>query len=106
MLFSPFIWWQIIFGWLVMNMVAGFILTVTFQLAHVVECVSFPVPKDDGKIENEWMIHQLKITANFAKKSKLVSWCVGGLNFQLNIIFFLIFVMFTITESQILLKLQ
>jgi len=83
MVFSPFTWWQVLIGWLVMNMVAGLILTVTFQLAHVVEGVSFPVPSDEGKVENEWMIHQLKTTANFAKDSKLVTWYVGGLNFQI-----------------------
>ena len=66
-----------------MNLVAGFILTVTFQLAHLVEGVSFPVPSDLGKVENEWMIHQLKTTANFAKKSRLITWYVGGLNFQI-----------------------
>ncbi len=83
MIFSPFTWWQIILGWLIMNIVAGFILTVTFQLAHVVEGVSFPVPSKEGNVENEWMIHQLKTTANFAKNSKLVTWYVGGLNFQI-----------------------
>lgn len=82
-IFSTFLWWQIIFGWVIMNMVAGFILTVTFQLAHVVEGVTFPVPSEEGKVENEWMIHQLKTTANFAKDSKLVNWFVGGLNFQI-----------------------
>jgi linoleoyl-CoA desaturase len=35
-----------------------------------------------GKLEDEWAIHQLKTTANFAPKSKLISWFVGGLNFQ------------------------
>jgi len=83
MILSPLLWWQVIVGWLILNMVAGLILTVTFQLAHVVEGVAFPVPSDDGKLENEWMIHQLKTTANFAKNSKLVTWFVGGLNFQI-----------------------
>ena len=82
-IFSPFSWWQIVLGWLIMNIVAGFILTVTFQLAHVVEGVSFPAPSEEGKMENEWMIHQLKTTANFAKNSKLITWFVGGLNFQI-----------------------
>ena len=82
-IFSPFLWWQVVLGWLLMNLVAGFILTVTFQLAHVVEGVSFPIPSDEGKLENEWMIHQLKTTSNFARNSKLVTWFVGGLNFQI-----------------------
>jgi len=35
------------------------------------------------KIEEEWAIYQVKTTANFAPKNKLVSWYVGGLNFQI-----------------------
>ncbi len=83
MIFSSFSWWQILLGWLIMNMVAGFILTVTFQLAHVVEGVDFPAPNQQGNIENEWMIHQLNTTSNFANDSKLVNWFIGGLNFQI-----------------------
>lgn len=74
---STFSWWQIVLGWFVINNVAGFILTVTFQLAHLLEGVSFPTPSEEGKIENEWMIHQLKTTANFAKNSKIITWFVG-----------------------------
>jgi linoleoyl-CoA desaturase len=36
-----------------------------------------------GKLEDEWAIHQLKTTANFAPKNKFISWMVGGLNFQI-----------------------
>jgi linoleoyl-CoA desaturase len=35
------------------------------------------------KLEDEWAIHQVKTTANFATDNKLVSWLVGGLNFQI-----------------------
>jgi len=35
------------------------------------------------KIENEWAIHQVKTTANFAAGSKLVTWHCGGLNYQI-----------------------
>jgi linoleoyl-CoA desaturase len=34
------------------------------------------------KIENEWAIHQVKTTANFAPRNKFISWYVGGLNYQ------------------------
>jgi linoleoyl-CoA desaturase len=36
-----------------------------------------------GKIENEWAIHQIHTTANFATNNKIISWLVGGLNFQI-----------------------
>ena len=42
----------------------------------------FMLPNEGGIIENDWAMHQLQTTANFARKSKLISWYVGGLNFQ------------------------
>jgi linoleoyl-CoA desaturase len=71
-------------GFLTIAMFAGFVLSVVFQLAHTVEETAFPVPDGDAnKIENEWAIHQIQTTANFATKNKLISWLVGGLNFQI-----------------------
>jgi linoleoyl-CoA desaturase len=81
-----------LFGWagwavcfLVMHAVLGFTLSIVFQLAHVVEETEFTfVDASDFKhIENEWAIHQIKTTANFSPKSKMINWYVGGLNFQI-----------------------
>jgi linoleoyl-CoA desaturase len=73
-----------IIGFLIFSLVAGFILSIVFQLAHTVEHTQFPVPNEgSGKLEDEWAIHQLKTTANFAPKNKLISWLVGGLNYQI-----------------------
>jgi linoleoyl-CoA desaturase len=71
-------------GFLSMSLVAGFVLSIVFQLAHTVEHTHFPLPDEaTGKMEDEWAIHQIKTTANFATRNKLVSWLVGGLNFQI-----------------------
>lgn len=70
-------------GFVIMCLVAGFVLSIVFQLAHTVEHTHFPLPNEaTGKMEDEWAIHQLKTTANFATRNRLVSWFVGGLNFQ------------------------
>ncbi|MBL7740276.1 MAG: acyl-CoA desaturase [Chitinophagaceae bacterium] len=70
-------------GFLIHGLVAGFVLSIVFQLAHTVEHTHFPqVNEMTGKMEDEWAIHQIKTTANFATRNKLVSWLVGGLNFQ------------------------
>ncbi|MCZ2459283.1 MAG: acyl-CoA desaturase [Chitinophagales bacterium] len=77
-----FIDWLV--GFIIFAAVAGFVLSIVFQLAHTVEHTSFPVAdKSSGKMEDEWAIHQLKTTADFATKSKWVSWLLGGLNFQI-----------------------
>jgi linoleoyl-CoA desaturase len=71
-------------GFLVYALFAGFVLSIVFQLAHTVEHTHFPVPDAvTSKLEDEWAVHQIKTTANFATKNKLVSWLVGGLNFQI-----------------------
>jgi len=72
-------------GFLVLNAVMGLTLSIVFQLAHVVENTEFEhVPLDETKhIETAWAEHQVKTTANFAMGSKVISWFVGGLNFQI-----------------------
>lgn len=70
-------------GFLINAAVAGFVLSIVFQLAHTVGETSFPIPIEPfNKIEEEWALHQLKTTANFATKNKFISWWLGGLNFQ------------------------
>lgn len=74
--------WLISF--IIFTCVAGFVLSMVFQLAHTVEHTAFPVANvDTGKMEDEWAIHQIKTTANFATQNRIVSWLVGGLNFQI-----------------------
>ncbi len=76
-------WLPALIGWLIAGVACGFCLAVVFQLAHVVEATQFPVADTgSGKIEQEWMVHQLSTTANFATGSRTVSWLLGGLNFQ------------------------
>jgi len=59
------------------------VLSIVFQLAHTVEETTFPQAiQPANRIEDEWALHQLKTTANFATKNKLITWWVGGLNFQ------------------------
>jgi linoleoyl-CoA desaturase len=73
-------WYMVLWGNMVMHVVAGFILSLTFQLAHVVDKADFPT--EDEAQERSLLEHQLKTTANFSTKNKLVTWYTGGLNFQ------------------------
>ncbi len=69
-------------GFALMHFISGVVLGFVFQLAHVVEGPHFPVPNPENTIENEWAIHQMYTTANFARKNRILSWYVGGLNYQ------------------------
>lgn len=71
-------------GFLAYSMFTGIVISVVFQLAHTCEENQFPVVQQpSNRVEDEWAIHQLKTTANFATKNKIVSWFTGGLNFQI-----------------------
>jgi linoleoyl-CoA desaturase len=82
-LLTDFAWWQVLIGWLMMHFTGGFILGVTFQLAHVVEGLEQPLPSTEGVIAHDWVIHEMRTTSNFARNNRLLSWYVGGLNFQI-----------------------
>lgn len=81
--FTSLPWWQIVTGILVMHYIAGFMLAIIFQPAHVIDGTEYPLPDDDRMLENNWAVHQLLTTTNFGNKSKWFSWYVGGLNFQI-----------------------
>ncbi len=72
----------IIIGFLLMHYIAGLSLAMIFQPAHCVPTSDYPLPDDSGNIMADWAVSQLYNTANFAPKAKLLSWYVGGLNFQ------------------------
>ncbi|MBC7774287.1 MAG: acyl-CoA desaturase [Phycisphaerae bacterium] len=73
---------EVVAGFLLMHFICGIILTVIFQLAHSVEETTHPLPNEHGIIENEWAIHQMYTTVNFSRQNRILSWYVGGLNFQ------------------------
>ncbi len=76
-------WWQILIGIFMMHYLAGFILAIIFQPAHVIEGTSYPVLDKNRSLENNWAVHQLLTTTNFGNSSRWFSWYVGGLNFQI-----------------------
>ena len=76
-------WGWMLLGFFCMHFIAGFIMTLVFQLAHVVEETSYPLPTEQNELENSWAVHQLLTTADFSPHNKFISWWVGGLNFQI-----------------------
>ena len=76
-------WVHLIIGFLTLHLTAGLILGVIFQLAHVVEETDHPIPNEENMIDEHWAIHEMVTTNNFARNNKLLSWYIGGLNFQI-----------------------
>jgi len=84
-----FPWWQVLVGAVFVLVIFGLILASIFQLAHVMPVATFPKPvksptsDQPPHIENDWAIHEIETTVNFAPRNRLLSWYAGGLNFQI-----------------------
>ncbi|MBT3342658.1 MAG: acyl-CoA desaturase [Gemmatimonadetes bacterium] len=76
--------WKVLLAYTAIHLIAGVVLSIVFQLAHSTEDVTFPTPDaDSGEIEDAWAVSQVETTANFAHGNHLLSWCIGGLNYQI-----------------------
>jgi linoleoyl-CoA desaturase len=82
-IFSSFLWWEILIGFGVIHITAGIIMSTVFQMAHVVEGAQQPLPDSNGIISHEWMVHQLHCTSDFAPGNRVLGWYIGGLNYQI-----------------------
>ncbi|NJK95953.1 MAG: acyl-CoA desaturase [Bacteroidales bacterium] len=76
-------WWATLGLFFIMQAICGLLLTTIFQLAHIMPTSEFPVPDSKGRIQNSWAIHQLHTTTNFSPNSRIFSWYIGGLNYQI-----------------------
>jgi linoleoyl-CoA desaturase len=83
LLVTDFKWWQVLIGFSILHVTAGMIMSTVFQMAHVVEGTEQPMPDTNGVIKNEWIVHQLHTTSDFARQNLFLNWYVGGLNFQI-----------------------
>lgn len=62
----------------------GLTIGTVFQLAHCVEEAHFEQPPTKQAVcKREWAAHQIESTVDFAPRSRLVTWFVGGLNYQI-----------------------
>jgi linoleoyl-CoA desaturase len=79
-----FPWWQVLIAFTGIMFIVGFIMTVITVPVHLVEAADFPQPVGQPlRIDNEWAIHQVQTTVNYAPYSRLVTFYAGGTNFQI-----------------------
>ncbi len=73
---------ELLIGFFAMQCISGIILALIFQPAHVIEETKFFEHTENKSMEDNWAIHQMKTTSNFANGSRIFSWLIGGLNYQ------------------------
>jgi linoleoyl-CoA desaturase len=67
---AAFILFHLVFSW---------VLAAIFQIAHLTPGMEF----DGVQSEDDWALHQMRTTANFATHSRFATWFTGGLNHQI-----------------------
>ena len=84
LLFNP--WWAVLAFYLAMSWLVGFVLAVTFQLAHCVDSTA----TGDAEMPHQgsaFVAHQLRTTTNVASPVPIAGhafrWVVGGLDHQI-----------------------
>jgi len=82
MIMLPFAWWLILLAFLSMHFITGILVSIVFQIAHIMPDNEFPLPDEQGQMNDNWYAHQFATTSNFSPNSNILFWLIGGLNYQ------------------------
>lgn len=75
--------WIVLLVYACVTFSVGVFIAVVFQLAHCVEEAEFPGTPPEGELmPTDWAQHQLRTSVDFARSNRLLTWYLGGLNFQ------------------------
>lgn len=77
-LLHPF--WLVLVLYVAVSLGIGAVFSTVSQTAHMITETQHPDAKAD--VSTEWAIHQVKTTADYGTRNKLLTWYVGGLNHQ------------------------
>ena len=79
--------WAVLGVYALAAFISGVVLSVVFQLAHCVDGAAFPMPQPvpGGRdvMTTAWAVHQVQTTVDFSRHNLVLSWFLGGLNFQI-----------------------
>lgn len=75
-------WRGVLLAYVVAAVTLGLTLSLVFQLAHCLERAEFPLPTPEHTMTREWAVHQVETTVDFAPRSRVLTWFLGGLNYQ------------------------
>ncbi len=76
--------WIALLFYLIVSWINGVTLAIVFTLAHVVEKAEFPLPDPTThRLQSHWAVHQVQTTVDFARRNRVLSWFLGGRNFQI-----------------------
>jgi linoleoyl-CoA desaturase len=81
LLFHP--WWAVLLFYGAVSFVVAVMLATVFQMAHCSARASFPTLTEAGDVPRSWAVHEVESTVDFARGSRILTWYLGGLNYQI-----------------------
>ena len=76
-------WYAVVGAYLGFTMLTSLVMATTFQLAHCVEEASFASPDELRAERRLWAVHEVETTVDFCPRNPVLTWMLGGLNFQI-----------------------
>jgi linoleoyl-CoA desaturase len=76
-------WWVVLAGYAAFTMAVSLVAATTFQLAHSVEGADTATPAEIANASRPWAVHQVEMTVDFFPRNPVLTWLLGGLNFQI-----------------------
>jgi len=80
LLFLTVPWWVVLLGYLMLHIPSSLMFALVFQVTHVYDGTTYPIPDNEGNIENNYALHVLETTADFSRKNPVANWFFGGIN--------------------------
>ena len=81
LLFYP--WWVVLVSFIGVSLVLSLVMVVIFQLAHCVEEAASPSADELRAHRQVWAVHQVESTVDFCPRNPVLTWLLGGLNYQI-----------------------
>lgn len=78
--FIPLPWYQIAIGLIIMYMAMGTMLSSFFLFVHLIDTTPFPEEDKEGNIPDNWILHQMKVTVDYAPFNPVITFLSGALN--------------------------
>ena len=72
--------WQIVIAWIILHILPGLTFALIFQVTHVYDGTTYPLPDNDGNIDNNYALHVMDTTADFSRQNRLGNWLMGAIN--------------------------
>jgi linoleoyl-CoA desaturase len=81
LLFYP--WWIVLVSFIGVSLILSLVMVVIFQLAHCVEEAASPSADELRAHRQVWAVHQVESTVDFCPHNPVLTWALGGLNYQI-----------------------